>query len=142
MQVGWTDYLSVGVAEIDGQHKLLFEKFNALLAACEKEAGADEVHRLFSFLERYVITHFSDEERLMHKLDFPDVQKHVEMHQDFVRQVDALKERLTREGPTQRLISSLTLTINGWLIEHISRTDRAFGRFVKEKKAQNTSNPS
>ena len=70
----------------------------------------------------------------MQKLDFPDFQKHVEMHRDFVRQVDALKERLTKEGPTQRLISSLTLTINGWLIEHISRTDRAFGRFVKEKK--------
>ncbi len=134
MKVEWGEYLSVGVAEIDDQHKLLFEKFNALLAACDTGSSAEEVNRLFAFLGSYVVTHFSEEERLMQRLGFPDYLKHREMHQDFIRQVDALKERLDSEGPSQRLVSSLTLTINGWLIEHISRIDRAFGRFVKEKK--------
>jgi hemerythrin len=134
MKVEWAEYLSVGVAEIDDQHKLLFDKFNALLAACDTGSSADEVNRLFSFLGTYVVTHFSDEERLMQRLGFPDYPKHREMHQDFIRQVDALRERLESEGPIQRLVTSLTLAINGWLIEHISRMDRAVGRFVKEKK--------
>src|SRR6266480_7632691 len=123
MKVEWGEYLSVGVAEIDDQHKLLFEKFNALLAACDTGSSTEEVNRLFAFLGSYVVTHFSEEERLMQRLGFPDYLKHREMHQDFIRQVDALKERLDSEGPSQRLVSSLTLTINGWLIEHISRID-------------------
>jgi hemerythrin len=134
MKVEWGEYLSVGSPEIDDQHKLLFDKFNALLAACENGSSAEEVNRLFTFLATYVVTHFSDEERLMLRIGFPDLPKHREMHQDFIRQVDALKERLVDEGPTRSLVSSLTLTINGWLIEHISRMDRAIGRFAKEKR--------
>jgi hemerythrin len=136
VKVEWGEFLSVGVAEIDEQHKRLFDKFNALLAACESGHSAEEVNRLFSFLDTYVVTHFADEERLMQKLGFPDFQKHREMHREFIRKMGALKERLGKEGPTQILVTSLTLAVNGWLIEHISRMDRAIGRFVKEKKAE------
>lgn len=135
MKVEWGEYLSVGVAEIDDQHKLLFENFSAFLTACEAGQSAEEVNLLFSFLGNYVATHFSDEERLMQRLGFPDYQKHREMHQEFNRQVAALEERLGKEGPTQSLVTSVGLTINGWLIEHISRMDRAIGRFVKEKQS-------
>jgi hemerythrin len=78
------------------------------------------------------MTHFSDEERLMQRLGFPDLQKHREKHREFTRQVAALTERMQDEGPTQSLVTTVSLTINGWLIEHISRMDRAIGRFVKE----------
>lgn len=133
MKVEWGEYLSVGVAEIDSQHRLLFDKFNAFLAAREKGLSAEEVNRLFSFLGTYVITHFSDEERLMQRLGFPDLQRHREAHQEFARRVAALKERLEKEGPTQSLVTTSSLFINGWLIEHIARMDRAIGRFMNEK---------
>lgn len=134
MKVEWQEYLSVGMIEIDSQHRLLFDKFNAMLAACEKGSSADEVNRLFTFLGAYVITHFSDEERLMQTLGFPDYARHREQHQAFTHQIATLKERLINEGPTQGLVASICLTINGWLIKHISGMDRAIGRFVKEKK--------
>jgi len=140
MKVEWQEYLSVGVAEIDEQHKLLFAKFNALLAACKQEKGGEEVTRLFSFLDAYVVTHFADEERLMKQLGFPDCQKHREQHQAFTSQLALLKERLRSEGPVQSLVTSMSLFINGWLIEHISRMDRAMGRFVKEKAALGSQN--
>lgn len=136
MKVEWLEYLSVGVEEIDSQHRLLFDKFNALLASCEKGDSADEVNRIFAFLGAYVITHFSDEERLMQRLGFPEYPKHRDLHQAFTFQVATLKERLLMEGPTRSLVATLCLTINGWLIEHISGMDRAIGRFVKETKAK------
>src|SRR6266498_5671099 len=101
MKVEWQEYLSVEVAEIDNQHRLLFDKFNALLAACENGSSADEVNRLFAFLGAYVVTHFSDEEKLMQTLGFPDFPQHREQHREFTRQVASLKERLLNEGPTQ-----------------------------------------
>ena len=133
MKIEWQEYLSVGVAKIDLQHKLLFENINALLKAHEEGRGNDEVSRLFFFLDTYVATHFADEERLMQRLGFPDFQKHREQHQAFSGEVAALKERLLSEGPTESLVTSMGLVTTGWLIEHISVMDRAIGRFVKER---------
>jgi hemerythrin len=138
MKVEWQEYLAVGIEEIDLQHMLLFDKFNNLLAACEQGSGAEEVNRLFTFLGAYVLIHFSDEERLMQRLGFPDFQKHRDLHQAFTLQIARLKEQLVNEGPTQSLVSTACLTINGWLIEHISVMDRALGRFAKEKKGKIT----
>jgi len=135
MKIEWNDYLSVGVAEIDNQHKLLFDKFNAFLAACEAERGCEEVSRLLWFLDAYVATHFTDEEALQKRIGFPDYPKHREQHQEFARKLAELKERLQAEGPSRSLISTATLTMTGWLIEHINRMDRAIGLFMKERTA-------
>ena len=72
----------------------------------------------------------------MQRLGFPEYPKHRDLHQAFTFQVATLKERLLMEGPTRSLVATLCLTINGWLIEHISGMDRAIGRFVKETKAK------
>jgi len=134
MKVEWQEYLAVGVTEIDNQHKRLFDKFNAFLAACEADQGAEEVSRLFWFLDAYIATHFADEESLQKRIGFPDYPKHRAQHQELTRKVAELKERLQSEGPSRSLVSTATLTMNGWLIEHISGMDRALGRFVKERE--------
>src|ERR1700681_646655 len=109
MKVEWQDYLSVGVEEIDHQHKLLFDKYNAFFTAYYERRGDEEVIRLFSFLEDYVATHFSDEERLQQRIGFPDYQKHRKQHLELTRKVAELKERLGNEGADPSLISSAGL---------------------------------
>jgi hemerythrin len=135
MKVEWQDYLSVGVEEIDHQHKLLFDKYNAFFTAYYERRGDEEVIRLFSFLEDYVATHFSDEERLQQRIGFPDYQKHRKQHLELTRKVAELKERLGNEGADPSLLSSAGLLMTGWLIEHISVMDRAIGRFMKEMQS-------
>ena len=139
MKIEWQDYLSVGVAEIDRQHKQLFDKFNAFLAASDAGQGTEDVSRLFWFLTAYVATHFADEERLQKRIGFPDYPKHREQHLAFTRQVAGLKERLASEGPSGEFVSTVTLTMTGWLIEHISGMDRAIGRFLKEREKKTAS---
>jgi hemerythrin len=131
MRVEWQEHLAVGVLEIDIQHKLLFDKFNAFLAACEGEIAVDKVNRLFWFLEGYAVTHFNDEERLMQRLAFPGLQIHRERHRAFAGEVGKFKERLRIEGATPGLIATVKVFVTGWLNEHISTMDRAIGQFVK-----------
>ena len=128
--IEWQENLSVGVLEIDIQHKLLFEKVNAFLHACQSEAEDDTVQRLFWFLEAYALTHFKEEEKLMQRLAYPDYLPHRKQHQEFVGEVGKIKERLKSEGVTPSLKSDLTRFISSWLIQHISNMDRAIGRFV------------
>lgn len=128
--IEWQENLSIGVLEIDIQHKLLFDKVNAFLVACHTETESEGLYRLFWFLEAYTITHFNQEEKLMQQVGFPDFPKHRESHLAFADEIGNLKERLKNEGPTQTLINTITMFISGWLIQHISHMDRAIGRFV------------
>ena len=125
----------MGVSEIDQQHKLLFGKFNDLLAAWVDGKGADEVTQLFNFLDVYIVSHFADEEHLMRQIGFPEVCHHCQEHQAFTRQFATFKDRLRLEGPSGNLVTSVSMTMTKWLIKHISSMDRAIGLFVKEQIA-------
>ena len=134
MRVEWQEYLSVGVLEIDIQHKLLFDKFNAFLAACEGDIDINRVNQLFWFLEGYAVTHFNDEERLMQSLSYPSLPLHREQHRTFAREVGTFKERLRVDGAAPALVTSMKVFITGWLNEHISTMDRAIGQFMQAGK--------
>jgi hemerythrin len=138
MKVVWQESLSVGVEEIDLQHKLLIEKYNAFFTAYSEGQADKEVIRLFGFLEGYVATHFADEEKLQKRIGFPDYLKHREQHQELTRKVAEFKERLEKGGPDPALIASAGLLLTGWLIEHISIMDRAIGRHMKGKQGETT----
>lgn len=132
MKIEWQDYLSVGVEDIDRQHKLLIDKYNDFFEAFSEGRAGEEVIRLLGFLEEYVVTHFADEERLQRQIGFPDYEKHRLQHEELFRKVAEIKERLGGEPPDPSLISSTGLLLTGWLIEHISVMDRAIGRFMRE----------
>jgi hemerythrin len=133
--IEWQPSLSVGVLEIDIQHKLLFERFNNFVQACESQADQETVHRLFWFLEAYAVTHFAEEEKLMQQVGYPEYPRHRQQHETFVAEVAKVKERLKSEGPTQELVASMTHFISGWLLQHISVMDHAIGEYVNRHPA-------
>jgi len=131
MKIEWQDSLSVGVKEIDNQHKRLIDKYNAFFSAYSEGRANEEVIQLLGFLEDYVAVHFADEERLQQQIGFPGYQMHKKQHLELTRKVAGLKERLESNGPDPSLVASTGLLMTGWLIEHISVMDRAIGRFIK-----------
>lgn len=132
MAIEWQDNLSIGVLEIDIQHKLLFDKFNTFLNAYQSDGNTEGTLRMFWFLEAYAVTHFKEEEKLMQQVAFPAFPAHRQKHQAFIENVNQLKERLRVEGLSQALVASMTNFITSWLVQHISTEDRAIGTFVNQ----------
>lgn len=130
----WSEDLAIGVLEVDIQHKLLIENFNAFLAACYAGVGAEKINQMFWFLQGYAATHFRDEEKLMLETGYPDYQKHKAQHLEFTAEVGKMTERLKKEGPTDALVSELSQYVNGWLVKHISYMDRAIGLFIAKSR--------
>ena len=83
MAILWKENLSVGVNEIDNQHKELFNRINNLLDACTRGKGSEEIKRTLNFLSDYVISHFGTEENLMVRYNYPDYTSHKEKHEKF-----------------------------------------------------------
>ena len=133
MTIQWTDEWSVGNEEIDEQHKELFERINALLDAVGRARSNDEVATTMAFLETYVNRHFRDEERLMTISGYPDREAHCAKHVAFVGVFERLKSEFDRTGVSAGLSQEINMRVSGWLLNHIGKVDRAFGRYLATK---------
>ena len=62
MAIVWTPALSVGVENIDSQHKIWFEKADQLFEAGKTGKSKEVIAQMFDFLDDYTKQHFRDEE--------------------------------------------------------------------------------
>ncbi len=131
MQITWREELAVGVPSIDGQHKELISRFNALLTACNEGRGKEEVGQLLGFLRDYVAVHFFDEESLQQEKGYPGYAEHRLLHVEFVGRLDDLLRSYTSEGTSLTLVIQTNNMLIDWLINHISKVDRKIGDFLR-----------
>lgn len=131
----WTDDLSVGVSLIDSQHKSLINAVNDLFDACGKGKGRSKISETLKFMQGYVATHFSDEERLQLKCGYPDYSKHKLLHKSFVEKVREYSDKLEKNGPNIALVAEFNVFVSNWLVNHISREDKKIGQFINSQKA-------
>lgn len=137
MAIEWNASLSVGIEEIDNQHKELFRQINELIHACHQGRGGEAVGEVLSFLDSYIRLHFRTEENLMLKYEFPEFQAHRLQHQEFMANLAEVRRRFSEEGPGVHIVVITNRILAGWLNTHIRRSDKIFGAHVKSlKKAQ------
>jgi hemerythrin len=126
--------LLTGVEDIDRQHRELFDRVGALLEAARNHRGREEVLRLLEFLGAYVLEHFSAEERAMERTGYARLEAHRQEHRQFVKELDRLQRELAVEGPGTLLVIRVGNRVTEWLREHIYRTDRLLGDWLRGKR--------
>jgi len=131
MGIEWRESLSIGIEEIDSQHKQLLSHFDQLLKACETGKGIDELRRLLGFLDKYVIKHFSEEEKIQRLHLYPGYATHKLEHDAFVARLNSLNQEIGREGVELHHVIETNHLLLTWLIHHISTVDVQLGRFLK-----------
>jgi hemerythrin len=137
MGIEWRASLAIGVEEIDNQHKELLQRFNQLLSACEASKGSGELIGLIGFLDEYVEQHFSDEEAIQRRYDFPGYQEHKKEHEYFVKKLQALKDEIKIQGVSVHHVMETNSLLLKWLIQHISKVDTELGRFISSSAVKN-----
>lgn len=129
----WTSSLTVGVAEIDEQHKTWFEKAEKLFEAGQKRQAADYIGELLNFLEDYTKKHFADEEKYMLSIGYPDYPAQKQAHTAFITQLEKIKREYQASGGNFSVIMSSNKLIIDWLTQHISNMDKKIGVFAQSK---------
>lgn len=131
--VRWTEGLSVGVMEIDDQHKELFDRVNQLVQAMSQGKGKSEIDGVVSFLEEYVVTHFQTEEQLMISSRYPGYSEHKTQHAAFAESFKSIKAGIGG-GIGSLTVIQLHRSVVDWLTSHIARSDKAFGAFLNSQQ--------
>ena len=84
MAIAWTPDLSVGVENIDEQHKIWFEKANELFEAGKQQRAKEYINTMIDFLDEYTKKHFSDEESYMEEIGYPELDAQKKAHASFI----------------------------------------------------------
>lgn len=132
MAISWKEDLAIGIDRIDNQHKELVARIDGLFEACNRGRGKDEIQKVVDYLEEYVVTHFADEEALQKEYGYPEYNTHKQLHDQFIKDFGALKDSL-REGVTPSLIIKMNKLLVDWLLNHIKKSDKALGVYIKDK---------
>ncbi len=121
----WNEKLSVGVQKFDDQHKRLVQMVNELQEAMLASKGREASKKVLDQLVQYTVTHFKDEESAMAAAKFPGLAQHKIEHEKLCNQVLDYKKRV--DGGDLSVTVELLKFLRGWLVDHITKTDMAYG---------------
>ncbi len=125
--VEWSDSLSVGIEEIDEQHKILVNLINRMHQAIHERHGSDAVKGILAELADYTRIHFAVEESLMRILNYPGYEEHKEIHEELLGHVVELIEKV--ESGKTAIGFELLHFLKTWLTRHIMEEDMQYTGF-------------
>ena len=131
MLLSWEQEYSVGVSEIDKDHKFMIKLINDLYEATQDGCVGAALMPVFSALKNYAETHFAKEERYMTECDAPNQEQHRQDHQRMVNKLNELEAR-HRKGEAAISLETLNFLRN-WLKSHICGVDRAMAPYLRAK---------
>lgn len=126
----WNQSFSVGIAEIDEQHKVLVNFLNNLHKEMKKGKGKDVIEKTLMEMLEYTIFHFSTEEAYFKKLGYPDAERHIASHNVMRKKVLDFKQRYKEEE--LRVTIEAMRFLCDWLKNHIKESDKKYAPFLKE----------
>lgn len=121
----WKDDYSVGVNEIDIQHKHLISIGAELMDLVKHHSSDDLYDDVVDAIERlrdYTVYHFDAEEKLMAESGYDDIEAHKELHRRFIEKLDDIDLTAIDENQTEFIMDILKF-ISTWVVKHIIGDD-------------------
>ncbi|MDR1194460.1 MAG: bacteriohemerythrin [Peptococcaceae bacterium] len=121
----WKNSYAVGNALIDSQHMELFRMADELVATVRRQdANSPEAcARAVTFLKDYVVKHFADEEALQAALGYSGLERHRQLHREFVTTVLEYEKSLSESNFAPKIMQQFAGKLIGWLIYHVVGED-------------------
>lgn len=127
----WGEDIVTGNAQIDAEHRELFQRLDVLMAAINQNRGADVIQETLEFLILYVRTHFRDEERMHRECQAPNYEAHVAAHLDLTREVEALMIHYRAQGSTPGTELRLVNRVVRDIVEQLHAFDLPLAKFIQ-----------
>lgn len=121
--VEWREGFKINIAQVDREHKRLFDLVKQLELAT--------VQQTIDELLDYVVTHFSNEQKLMEDSGYPAFADHLKLHEEFGATVAEFLG--ASDEWSEDRVQELRRFLNKWLIGHILTHDLRFGNWYRER---------
>ena len=130
-KIQWDDSYSIGVEEIDSQHRSWINIINDLHDVLYNESGEmviDKTAKAVKSMWEYIRFHFKTEEAFMQSINYPELTSHQVIHDTFALEVLELYNDI-REGK-QVLSTTVMKMLTSWVLDHILQEDKKIGLYI------------
>lgn len=126
----WDPSFSVNNESVDKHHKKLIDLFNemAALVENEQETSLFSTIKVISELNIYALFHFKEEEKLMEAGDYPGLEDHKVLHEEFIAKVAKFKDEYMHNDPL--LNFDMFNYLSDWVIKHIIEEDSKYKDYI------------
>ncbi len=128
-----TPELVSGFEEIDGHHRVLFQR----LETAAKAAQADDLARtkiVLAELGDDLAAHFGAEESLMNASGYPERGRHKSAHDLFMQDFAQLTRELATTGLSVPTVQWISTRVPEWVKFHVQVNDVPLGRYLASKR--------
>lgn len=131
--IRWTTEMSVGLTELDDDHRTLIKIINHLNDNVGESMQLETVRQCLVALRRYAEFHFAREERVMTACNFPGIDVQRAEHGDFIKRIQKVTKRFDAnpEAASSVVNAELLSFLREWFNHHILIEDMAYRPYVE-----------
>jgi hemerythrin len=126
----WKDEYTLGIEEIDKQHRRLIELAEQVYQVLNDPWRTDKYNQILELLgelKDYTIYHFKSEEAYMAEIGYKKRFSHTLEHNAFVEKLNTVDLTEIDEAQNKYLQELLNL-ITDWVVNHIMTTDKRYAQ--------------
>jgi hemerythrin-like metal-binding protein len=132
-KIRWNESLSVGVSDIDDEHRRFIARVNELNKAIVDCEGKPRIERLLDLMLMEATHHFWHEEQLLAKWKYPDRAVHAAKHAHLTAQLERVMKEF-EQADVSFTWALKGLYIKQLLIDHLLKEDMRFRDFLRKQK--------
>lgn len=124
----WNEKYSVGVDEIDRQHKHLMNLINSIDEAVKEDKSYEQFAPIVDELVSYTLWHFAYEEKLLQANNCPDFERHLHDHLILHKEIIDWHEKIQHCNKVQ--LNELIIVLKLWFPGHILTADKMHAEYL------------
>jgi len=128
-RLDWADELSVGIPEIDDEHRHFIMLINELNNAIISRQDVEEIKKRMQAIMDDAVAHFAHEERLFKQWHYPLAEEHAQRHVQAVQYFKEIMLGFQRRGGTEYEWIDAGLKVKQALIGHLLAEDMKYRDF-------------
>lgn len=124
--IEWKSEYSIGVEEIDLNHKRLFDMIGQFVDSLSESHMTRLSATILMPLVIHIKTIFAEEEKIMLRIKFPDYKRHRLLHESFLKNIAAVLVRI-KKGKQVNLLEPMEI-FSELMAAHIMKEDKKIAR--------------
>ena len=131
-EIAWSNFLSVGVAEMDEEHRQFIARVNELNQAILESEDKATVTRAMELMLAEAARHFAHEEELLARWQYPGAAAHSAGHAQLMLQFERMMQEFA-QADISFVWALKGLRIKQLLVEHLLNEDMKYRDFLRKK---------
>lgn len=126
LYIVWKDENNLAVPIIDEQHHAIVATINSLYYFIQEGWGLSALSPTLNIIKSYSAFHFKTEEGMLHKLNYPELSKHIAAQKKFSRDADAVaQEAIAYKDP-----AILLKFLKDWWVQHLETEHQEYSEYL------------